>query len=202
MRTIFSQGQVFNSWTLTKYLGGGGNGEVWKCENELGISKAIKLLKKVKPKSYLRFIDETNVIEQNSDIPGLIPIEEKSLPKVLNSEVPFFIMPLAESSESKIFNRTLVEKIDAVIEIAKTLAILHSRKIYHRDIKPANILFYNSSFCLADFGLVDYPNKKEISLKNEEIGAKWTMAPEMKRESSSADLAKSDIYSLAKTQRF
>lgn len=47
--------------------------------------------------------------------------------------------------------------------------------------------------------LVDYPNKKEISFKNEEIGAKWTMAPEMRRESSTADLAKADVYSLAKT---
>lgn len=199
MKTIFKKGQTFGNWTLSNFLGGGGNGEVWQCENTGGISKAIKLLKRIKTKSYLRFVDETNVIEHNSDLKGIIPIEEKFLPKNTQDNVPFFIMPLAVSSESILFNKSLVEKVDAIVEIAKTLKELHKRKIFHRDIKPANILFYQSTFCFADFGLVDYPNKKEISLKNEEIGAKWTMAPEMKRESSTADLAKADIYSLAKT---
>ncbi|MBK7444553.1 MAG: protein kinase [Ignavibacteria bacterium] len=90
-------------------------------------------------------------------------------------------------------------KIEAVIQVAETLPKNFIRKkIYHRDIKPANILFYNSRFSLADFGLVDYPNKKEVSLKNEEIGAKWTMAPGDEKRIIKADAAKADIYSLAK----
>lgn len=199
MKRLYKKGAKFGDWTLNSFKGGGGNGEVWTCIDSSGKEKAIKLLKKVNPKSYTRFVDETTVIEQNADIVGIIPIEGKHLPKNLSESTPYFIMPIAETSEIKLKGKSIEEKIDAIIEIGETLQAFHKRKIYHRDIKPANILFYNFRFSLADFGLVDYPNKKEISLRNEEIGAKWTMAPEMRRESSTADAAKADIYSLAKT---
>src|ERR1700741_280991 len=199
MSLQYKKGEKFGDWTLSSFLGGGGNGEVWACINSKGEMNAIKLLKKIKVKSYNRFIDETFIMEQNPDIQGLIPIIDKKLPKELNGEVPYFIMPLASASERLVKGKPIEEKIDAIIQVAETLKELHKRKIYHRDIKPANILFYESKFVLADFGLVDYPNKKEVSIKNEEIGPKWTMAPEMKRTSSEADLAKADIYSLAKT---
>ncbi|MDF2451900.1 MAG: serine/threonine protein kinase [Bacteroidota bacterium] len=199
MAKQYKKGQTFGNWTLTSYLGGGGNGEVWACLNSKKETRAIKLLKKIKVKSYDRFVDETFVIEKNTDITGIIPIIEKHLPKELTRSTPYFIMPLATPTENLLKGKSIEEKINAIIEIAETLYELHKRKIYHRDIKPANILFYDSRFALADFGLVDYPNKKEISLKNEEIGPKWTMAPEMKRTSSEADPAKADIYSLAKT---
>jgi len=199
MKQLYKKGQKFNDWTLISYLGGGGNGEVWACQNSTNQTMAIKLLKKVKPKPYTRFIDEAEVIENNSDIKGVIPIIEKHLPKTIAKNVPFFVMPMAESSENLLKDKTISDKIDAIIQVAETLSELHKRKIYHRDIKPANILFYESRYSLVDFGLVDYPNKREVSLKNEEIGAKWTMAPEMRRESSNADAAKADIYSLGKT---
>lgn len=199
MKRLYKKGIRIGHWTLTSFKGGGGNGEVWSCINSQGDEKAIKFLKKIKQNSYKRFIDETTVIEQNSDIIGIIPIEEKFLPKNLNESTPYFIMPLAEPSENKLKGKSIEEKIDAIIQVGETLQELHNRKIFHRDIKPANILFYNSRFSLADFGLVDFPNKMEVSFKNEEIGAKWTLAPEMRRESSTADAAKADIYSLAKT---
>lgn len=198
-KLLFKKGQNFSGWTLVSYLGGGGNGEVWICRNSIGETNAIKLLKKIRPKAYRRFSDETTVIEKNSDIIGIIPIIEKYLPNKLNEEIPFYIMPLAESTEIKLRQKTIEEKVKAMLQVAESLSELHNRKIYHRDIKPDNILFYNSRHSLVDFGLVDYPNKKEVSLNNEEIGAKWTMAPEMRRESSTADASKADIYSLAKT---
>ena len=172
---------------------------MWICQNSRGDRNAIKLLKKIRPKAYSRFTDETTVIEKNSDIKGIIPIIEKHLPAKLNDEVPFYIMPLAEAPENRLNKRPIEEKVNAILQIAETLSELHKRKIYHRDIKPENILFYNSRFSLADFGLVDYPEKKEVSVNNEEIGPKWTMAPEMRRESSTADASKADIYSLSKT---
>lgn len=200
MKRIFRKGRKFGDWTLATYKGGGGNGEVWSCINSKGDERAIKLLKNVKLKSYRRFKDEAIVIEQNSDIEGIIKIEDKFLPSKINpTVVPYFIMPLAESSEDKLKDANLEDKVEAIIQVAETLSQLHSRNIFHRDIKPANILFLNGRFSLADFGLVEYPNKKEISIKNEEIGAKWTMAPEMRRESSTADVSKADVYSLAKT---
>ncbi|MEQ8813033.1 MAG: protein kinase [Imperialibacter sp.] len=215
----YRKGQKFGRWTLLYYLGGGGNGEVWASRSPNNETKALKLLKNIKQKAYNRFIDEVSIIEQNVDVKGIIPIHEKFLPKQLADQTPFYVMPLAEPSESKLKglpaevkslyglsfyevesgSTIIVNKINAVIQVAETLNELHKRKIYHRDIKPANILYYEGRFSLADFGLVSYPNKREISLKNEEIGPKWTMAPEMRRDSSKAIAAKADIYSLAKT---
>lgn len=198
-KRAFKKGQVFGEWTLLSCLGGGGNGEVWKCANNDGNLGAIKLLKKVKAKPYLRFLDETKIVKENSDVPGIIPIIDQFLPDSLVEGIPYYVMPIASSAENKLKTKTFDEKIDALLELCETLKGLHARGISHRDIKPANILFYDGRYCLTDFGLVNYPKKKDVSNKNEEIGAKWTMAPEMKRESSNADGIKADVYSLAKT---
>lgn len=198
-KTIFKQGQVFGQWKLRSYLGGGGNGEVWKCLNKNGVHGAIKLLKSVNAKSYARFLDETKIIEENSDIQGIIPILDKFLPNELKNNIPFFVMPVAQSVEKNLNGKSIEIKIDAILEICNTLRELHKRGISHRDLKPANLLIYGSRYSIADFGLVDYPDKKDISRQNEAIGAKWTIAPEMKRESHKADGQKADIYSLAKT---
>ncbi len=198
-RTIFNKGQVFGDWTLISFLGGGGNGEVWKCKNSKKEEGAIKLLKSVKFTAYNRFLDETKVIGNNSDIIGIIPMIDKNLPKTFKDNVPFYVMPVAESAVKLLKGKKVEEKIDAILNVCETLKELHSRGISHRDIKPPNLLVLNSRYSLVDFGLVDYPNKKDVSKFNEEIGAKWTMAPEMRRESSKADGIKADIYSLAKT---
>uniref|UniRef100_Q3AQV2 Serine/threonine protein kinase n=1 Tax=Chlorobium chlorochromatii (strain CaD3) TaxID=340177 RepID=Q3AQV2_CHLCH len=198
-KRLFIKKQKFDKWELKRFLGGGGNGEVWECCDEEGNKGAIKLLKHVKSKSYARFCDETKIMEQNFDIEGIIPILDKFLPEKLDGSIPYYVMPMAESAEKVFKAKNIVSKIDSIIEICKTLAKLHERGIAHRDIKPPNLLVFNSRLALADFGLVDYPDKKDISLQNEEIGAKWTMAPEMRRESSKADSLKSDVYSLAKT---
>jgi serine/threonine-protein kinase len=198
-KILFKKGQKFGNWTLISFLGGGGNGEVWKCENNQNMPSAIKILKSVKSKPYNRFLDETKVIESNSDIIGIIPMIDKFLPKSFKNNVPYYVMPIAESAVNKLKGKNIEEKIDAILNVSQTLKQLHSRGISHRDIKPPNLLFYNSRCSLVDFGLADYPNKKDVSLYNEEIGAKWTMAPEMRRESSKADGLKADIYSLAKT---
>lgn len=195
----FKKGNRFDKWALISFIASGGNGEVWKCQDNNGLLGAIKILKKVNALPYARFLGETKVLEDNADIQGIVPLIDKYLPTQIKSSIPFYVMPLAENAEKKLKGLTFEEKIDAILEISRTLQILHSRGISHRDIKPSNLLYYNSRFSLADFGLADYPSKKDISPKDQEIGAKWTMAPEMKRHSSTADGLKADIYSLAKT---
>lgn len=196
---LFKRDQKFGKWTLETYLGGGGNGEVWKCTDGNNNEAAIKLLKSVKPKPYSRFLDETTIIERNSDIAGIVPIIDKYLPEKLDGSIPFYVMPVAGSAEALLKDKSIETKVDAILQVCETLLELHRRGISHRDIKPANMLVYKDRYSLCDFGLVDYPDKKDVSLKNEEIGAKWTIAPEMRRESSKAKGIRADIYSLAKT---
>lgn len=193
------KGSKFGNWFLIERIGSGGNGEVWICENGNN-RRAIKILKSLQQKAYERFKNEVYVLEKNNDLEGLIPLEEKYLPELIKqNDIPYYIMPIAEKSEDILIQQSIESKVNAILEIAEILENLHKRKISHRDIKPANILYYESKFMLADFGLVDYPDKKDLSKTNENIGAKWTIAPEMRRESSTADGFKADVYSLAKT---
>lgn len=195
----YKKGKKIGKWTLKEFLGSGGNGEVWKCSNTKGDFGAIKLLKYKSKKSYQRFLDEIKVMEENTDIPGIIPIIDTFLPKFKKMNIAYFVMKIGYNAEKKLKRKSLEEKIDAFLDLCETIKLLHTRNIAHRDIKPPNLLFYNDRLSISDFGLVDYPNKNDYSSKNEEIGAKWTIAPEMRRNSSSADGLKADIYSLAKT---
>lgn len=191
--------KIVGAWKLTKRLGRGGNGEVWRCENDKGEVRALKLLKEIKPKRYARFRAEVQVMEGNADIVGILPIVDKFLPDSHTDGTPYYVMPVAQAMEASANGKTLDQKIDIILEVSRCLSQLHNRGITHRDIKPSNILFLEGHYYLADFGLADFPEKEKLSDPNEEIGAKWTIAPEMRRVSETADPKKGDVYSLAKT---
>lgn len=195
----FKVGQRVGKWTLTSLLGKGGNGEVWRCRNDKNIYRAIKLLKSVNQKRYERFKDEIYILEKKSKLGGILRPLEKNLPEKITESIPFYVMAIANPSFAKLKGKPVEEKVDAILEIAKTLSRLHKENISHRDIKPANILYLSKHYFLSDFGLVDYPSKKDISSMMEEIGPKWTNAPEMRRSAYNSDGKKADVYSLAKT---
>lgn len=96
-------------------------------------------------------------------------------------------------------NDKLLYIVEVIIDLAKSLKELHDNNIVHRDIKPSNLYYYKGKFCFGDFGLVDYPDKDNLTKNNESVGAKWTIAPEMQRYAKIADGKKADVYSLAKT---
>ncbi len=191
--------EIFGDWKLKKFLGGGGNGDVWLVVNSRNEEAAIKLLRKIERKTYARFINEINVIKKSSDIDGILPILDSYLPDKPIDEFPWYVMPVAQPLEKHLEGKHFEDVALAVIDVAKTLLELHNRNISHRDIKPENLLVKDGKVYLGDFGLVDYPEKAELTSSDDAIGAKWTMAPEMRREGSKADGKPADIYSLAKT---
>lgn len=196
------KGQRFGKWELRKPLGEGGNGFVWLAQDSVSCcDAAIKILAKIdgksKSKMYARFASEVKVVQDNSDIEGLLPIVDSYLPDDnIANDLPWYAMPVAQALKG---HYDYEAAIQLTLEVARILAKLHERGISHRDIKPANILVWNGKFCLGDFGLVDYPEKPDLTSTGEQIGAKWTMAPEMKRNSTNADGKPADVYSLAKT---
>ncbi len=193
------KGQKIGKWILTSLLGKGGNGEVWRCTADNKKYRAIKLLMQTNQKRYLRFKDEIFIIEKKSKLEGILHPIDKHLPDTISTSLPYYVMPIAKPCLDKLIGKSIEEKIEAIIDVAKTLMELHKEKISHRDIKPANILYLNKHYILSDFGLVDYPNKKDVSSTKEEIGAKWTIAPEMRRNAYKSDGLKADVYSIAKT---
>lgn len=197
------KGHNFGEWRLKKSLGAGGNGHVWLAENSGRENAAIKILTnfegKSKAKVYARFKNEVQVVQENRDIEGLLPIIDLYLPDEIEDEYPWYVMPVATPLTAYLNNTNFEVAIQVIIEVGKILAKLHERGISHRDIKPANILVWDERICIADFGLVDYPEKLDLTSTGEQIGARWTIAPEMRRDSTNADGKPADVYSLAKT---
>jgi serine/threonine protein kinase len=197
----FKGQEKYGDWLLLARISSGGNGEVWACENGIEEEKrAIKLLKKTNEIAYERFKDEIKVISENQDIEGVISILDYYLPVDFQNEVPFYVMPKGISLQLFLAQDTFEKSIDCVISIAECLKELHHREIAHRDIKPSNIIALDGSPHLIDFGLVDFPDKSDLTGKKEKIGPRWTIAPEILRlNHDEVDFLKADVYSLSKT---
>ena len=189
---------IIGPWKLIKILGDGGNGEVWEVSREGHENHAMKLLKNTDAVTYNRFKAEIHILSNHS-IAGIIPLVESNLPNEPNDVTPWFVMPKAVPFERYTEEKSSIELAKQFVLLGKTLDELHSQSISHRDIKPENILFYKGRLCFADFGLVKYPGKENITPEKRDVGAKFTMAPEMRREASSADGIPADVFSLAKS---
>lgn len=192
-------GGVFQGWLLEAPLGAGGNGDVWKAARPGQASQAIKILRSVSAETYERFKIETSTLEKLGRVPGIIPLLEKFIPDDMTSSTPWFTMPVAIPFEQYIQGRKPFDIVEDFILLAKTIQRLHDVGISHRDIKPANFLYYEGQLCLSDFGLVKYPDRAAITPPRRDIGAKFTMAPEMRRRAYSANGLPADVYSFAKS---
>lgn len=192
-------GGVFEEWLLEEKLGAGGNGDVWKAAKPGKTSQAIKILRSVTDETYERFKIETSTLESLGRMPGIIPLLEKYVPEDKSGSTPWFTMPVAIPFERYIQGRKPFEIVNDFIELAKTLQNLHVQGISHRDIKPANFLHYEGRLCLSDFGLVKYPDRTALTPLRRDVGAKFTMAPEMRRQAYSANGLAADVYSFAKS---
>ena len=194
-------GNTFGKWRLFSFIGAGGNGEVWQATNDDGASQeyAIKLLRNTGSIGYTRFTDEVKIVKENCDIEGLLPIIDDCLPPNPKKDTPWYVMPLAIPLNKYLEDKSPEERVGAILSISHTLVKLHSKGISHRDIKPPNVLVIDDQIFLSDFGLVEYPGKKEITIKEKDVGARWTIAPEMKRNPDVADGKAADVYSTAKT---
>lgn len=187
-----------------KPIGSGGNANVYLAKNlKTGEMVALKELKtggKFFKEKKDRFCIETRLVQriQNS-VNGIIPIYDAGLPDKKNKKF-WYAMPIAEPIAKKFLGQESIEEITGcIIELANVMDVLHKKGIVHRDIKPSNIYFYKGIYCFGDFGLVDYPEKEDLTKLKEPVGAKATIAPEMKRDAKNSDGKKADVYSLAKT---
>lgn len=199
-------GKVIGDYKITEHLGSGGNADVFKVIDGKQEYFAMKLLivsnNKYFTKKYARFKDEIHVVKENQgEIQGIIPIIDIYLPDNPSpNDRPWYTMPIAEPLSKYLIKLEAVETvITCVNELSKVLVCLHEKDIVHRDIKPSNIYYYNNAWVFGDFGLVNYPEKTDLTVKGESVGPKNTIAPEMKRDAINADGKPADVYSLAKT---
>lgn len=180
-------------------LGSGGNGDVIKiANNETGEEFALKILLRIQDDTYQRFKNEVDIVTR-CGIEGVIPITISSLPDNPRLSKPWYVMPLALPFSVFIEGKNFSEIIEAFIPLAETLEQLHMQGIYHRDIKPDNFLYFSDRLYLTDFGLVKFPESGNLTPERRDVGAKFTMAPEMRRIAYKADGEPADVYSFAKS---
>ena len=186
-------------WILQNRLGRGGNGEVWLAVDSSGAEVAIKLLMKMRPVPYERFKSEVAALTLVAGVKGILPLVDSHLPSDLAGDRPWYAMPVAVPLLETVKRATTQEKVRAVAEVAETMSHLHKKGVAHRDIKPGNLLVFEGRCHISDFGLVDYPEKADITEVNEQLGPRWTMAPEVRREGNASDPKPADVNSLTKT---
>lgn len=185
-----------SKYSKIKTLGNGGNACVILVQDKNGNQFALKPLNKEyisRTDKQERFLREVDVMKNKlGDLQGVIPVIDSC------ENGYWYIMPVANKSMDVIKEMGLEQRINAFLVIAETLKIIHSRKISHRDIKPANILYFENHFCFCDFGLCHIENSV-LTEKRDNIGAKFTIAPEMRRDSKCSDPYRADVYSMGKT---
>jgi serine/threonine protein kinase len=193
-------------WTVGRYLGGGGNGSVWKAtRTDSSIAGALKILhlkyQKAGAVRFKRFRDEIQLQNSLAGRPGILPMLDSSLPEKPSASDPAWLVTAQATPIKKALGSCvkLPDVVEAVAAIADTLASLHADCISHRDIKPTNLYRYNGSWVISDFGLADFPGKEELTRSGEQVGPFEYIAPEMRTRAKSADPMKADVYSLGKT---
>jgi len=211
MEEVVKSKNIFGDrFIIQEKLGCGGNANVYRAISNLDNSEvALKILKPLDKnnikkfnKKLKRFKDEVKIVLQHQEsIKGIIPILETNVTESENGEY-WYSMPIA-TPISDFIKGIEQDKENTIIEcvynLAELLIKLHDLGIVHRDIKPSNIYFFNGVFSLGDFGLVDYPDKEDLTSTGESVGARNTMAPEFKIDGKRADGKLGDVYSLAKT---
>jgi len=213
--TKINVGDSFGKWEIVKKIGSGGNGFVYEVREKGEERAALKiLLPKSASKKCRRFANEIQIQTILSGKERVLPVidsytsEDPAIPS-------WYVMPLAtqitgakpDLSHRKnpqtgkpYLSQDDVERIVFQMHgLALTLSDLHDQGIMHRDIKPQNILEYSDKWCFADFGLVSYDKKVDLTSTRERVGPNLSMAPEMRRNAHNADSKSADIYLMGKT---
>jgi serine/threonine-protein kinase len=181
---------------LVRPLGRGGSGDVWEARAG-DETVAIKFLARMGAPAYERFCNEVDALGSCRDVCGVLPLVDRS--PVMANEDAWYAMPIAQPASSALRGAQADAIIEAVAAWARTLETLHERGISHRDIKPGNLYRFGEVWSIGDFGLARLPRPSTTTRTREIVGAKWTIAPEMRRGASKADGRPADVYSLAKT---
>jgi serine/threonine protein kinase len=185
--------QTIRGYTLTRWLGSGGMGEVYQAHQATtNRTVAIKLLRQLEQAE--RFRNEASV-QASLRHPHMTLLYEFFVEDGLSCLVMEYVEgptveqflqrngPLPEATAWKLLG-----------QVASALTYLHERGIVHRDLKASNIkLLPHQNIKLLDFGLARLAHSPRLTRQGHVVGTASSMAPEQFRgESSTA----SDCWAL------
>lgn len=151
-------GKRLDRYLITRFLGSGGMGAVWKARDEtLDRPVAIKIL-------HPRHMGDEFMIARFKREPlALARITHRGVPQVIAMEQrPDILYFVLEFLDGKRLSELITEEyrlpaeraVDAFRQLALALDAAHAAGVIHRDIKPGNaMLCANGRAALTDFGL-------------------------------------------------
>lgn len=188
-----------NRWSAVKDLTPGGQAWTYVVEDlqNLGnqyVLKRLKNLGRIK-----RFEQEIETI-RTLDHPHIIrPISFE-----LSGDCPFFVTEYCEGGEltqEMVEEWSIRQKLQLFETLAVALAHAHEKGVIHRDIKPSNILFRSNGMAVvADFGICISTDHglERVTEFQEQVGARYYMAPELADGRLDEVTPAADVYSLGK----
>jgi serine/threonine protein kinase len=190
-------------WIRERKLGSGGNATVWLAiHRDSALKVALKVLdaKKQESERYRRFAQEVSVLRRLGAYEGVLPLVDACLPEAGSRERAWLAMPVATPISEALADASLETVVEALRDIAQTLARLQSEHgIGHRDIKPGNLYSLDGRWLVGDFGLVDVPGGDDLTKSGGQLGPANYTAYEVIKDPKTAASGPADVYSLAKT---
>jgi serine/threonine protein kinase len=131
----------------------------------------------------------------------VLPLLDAYLPdKPSKDDRPWLAMPVATPIAEALDGAELETVVDALAQIAETLARLAAEhKVGHRDIKPGNLYELDGQWLVGDFGLIAVPDVEELTRTGRPLGPAHFTAYEMILNAATSDPLPADVYSLGKT---
>jgi serine/threonine protein kinase len=195
------KGLQVGDWTLEKYLGRGGMGEVWKANKLLVTSEDRQsilhgALKFIKPsptglddsKRYKRFADEVDNALKVHEHQNICTVHgaAKHINPITGQSMPYFAMNYLKDAKSitrysREHSLQMREWLDLFIQVCDAICHAHELDVVHLDLKPGNILV-NYLCCpyVVDFGLAKIysPSLQPVTAPSFVSGTPGYMSPE------------------------
>jgi eukaryotic-like serine/threonine-protein kinase len=152
-------GRVFGTYRLTKLLGTGGMGEVYRAyraDDQYNKEVAIKLVRAEQNSTFVisRFKNERQVLA-SLDHPNISRLLDGG---TTQDGIPYFVMELIEGQPLTDYcdhhKLATTQRLQLFLEVCSAVQYAHQRLIIHRDLKPSNILVTRDGIPkLLDFGI-------------------------------------------------
>ena len=166
VRELFHNGDSFDDWRITAFLGRGGSGEVYRVVNSRNaMAAALKVF--VRKQNGNNASDGVARKRFEKEMRFLSDVKYVSFPRFISQGDkdgrPWYVMELLEERELPSDDAGVA---DFILKISKCVQLLHSIGYVHRDIKPGNIMYrHDGTPVLVDMGLL-----KELDSARDIIG--------------------------------
>ena len=188
---MLKEGFEVKEYTLKKFLGRGGFGEVWLAEKKIELAdRKVPVALKFLSGENQRISDHSSVKREINtwiDASG-----NKNVVSVLDGfifdNLFVIVSEYADNGSLRDWLRRnngkspgLEKTVEIMSGILDGLSHLHSQKIVHRDLKPENILLKGDVPCIADFGvsrMVETVSLTSSNFGTNSAGSPLYMSPE------------------------